>query len=260
VDSNVTASVAVTAEFDSIYPVADMAGTQSTAYGTVSGALADSYFSDNTYEVLTEELDGTPTSRLEHQWTLSVYGGELSVFYVEAHHSANTEGDHFVFAWSTNSTDWVDMLTVTKTNDNNSLQYYLLPTELNGTVYIRVKDTDRSANRTALDSLYVDEMFIVSDLPVIAPIQASNPQPAANATGVSKTPVLSWTPGVQAAMHAVYFGTNPVPGSAEFKGSQSGTSYTPGTLTGGKTYYWLINETNSLGTTTGTVWSFTTTP
>jgi hypothetical protein len=90
------------------------------------------------------------------------------------------------------------------------------------------------------------------------PGQASNPNPAANATGVVLSPTLSWTAGAGATSHTVYFGTNPTPGAAELKGSQAGTSYSPGALTGLTTYYWRIDEVNAQGTTTGLVWSFTT--
>ncbi|MHC4302222.1 MAG: hypothetical protein ACYS7Y_33600, partial [Planctomycetota bacterium] len=38
----------------------------------------------------------------------------------------------------------------------------------------------------------------------------------------------------------------------------TGTSYNPGTLSYSTTYYWRIDATNSSGTTTGDVWSFTT--
>lgn len=90
------------------------------------------------------------------------------------------------------------------------------------------------------------------------PNQATNPSPAINATGVSLTPTLTWTSGLGAASHQVYFGTNPNPGPSELKGSQSGNSFSPGTLAIQTAYYWRIDETNTQGTTTGVVWKFTT--
>jgi hypothetical protein len=56
----------------------------------------------------------------------------------------------------------------------------------------------------------------------------------------------------------VYFGTDPIPGVNEFQGNQTGTTFDPGTLDAGTTYYWRIDEVGSGGTTTGVVWSFTT--
>ncbi len=43
-----------------------------------------------------------------------------------------------------------------------------------------------------------------------------------------------------------------------FKGNQTTTTFDPGTLDYATTYYWRIDEINTIGTTTGTVWSFTT--
>ena len=43
-----------------------------------------------------------------------------------------------------------------------------------------------------------------------------------------------------------------------YKGNQAGVTFDPGTMDEGKTYYWRIDEVNSYGTTTGSVWSFTT--
>ena len=88
------------------------------------------------------------------------------------------------------------------------------------------------------------------------PGQASNPSPANGATSVGTTTDLSWTAGSGATSRDVYFGTaNPPP---QVSSSQTGTTYDTGTMNNSTTYYWRIDEKNSYGTTTGTVWSFTT--
>jgi hypothetical protein len=89
------------------------------------------------------------------------------------------------------------------------------------------------------------------------PGAASNPVPANAATNVSLTQDLSWTAGSGATSHDVYFGTSS-PGT--FRGNQTGTTYDTGTMSNNTTYYWRIDEKNASGTTTGTVWSFTTVP
>jgi len=89
------------------------------------------------------------------------------------------------------------------------------------------------------------------------PGQASNPNPADSATGVSVDADLSWTAGSDATSHDVYFGT---PSSPPFIQNQAGTTFDPGTLASETTYYWRIDEKNAVGTTTGVVWSFTTMP
>jgi glucose/arabinose dehydrogenase len=90
------------------------------------------------------------------------------------------------------------------------------------------------------------------------PGAASNPMPTHMATGVSLNPTLSWTAGSGATSHQVFFGTSPTPGTGDLKSTQSGTSYSPGTLAAASTYYWRIDEVNGQGTNTGPVWSFST--
>jgi len=90
---------------------------------------------------------------------------------------------------------------------------------------------------------------------VAPPVQATNPDPADSAVDISKTADLSWTAGSGATSHDVYFGTTS-PGS--FQGNQTATTFDPGTMANDTTYYWRIDEINAGGTTTGTVWSFTT--
>jgi len=90
------------------------------------------------------------------------------------------------------------------------------------------------------------------------PGQASNPSPANSTTDVSVTDDLSWTAGSGSTSSDVYFGTDPTPDSGEFQGNQTATTFDPGTMANNTTYYWRIDEINGEGTTTGTVWNFTT--
>src|SRR5262249_47695175 len=64
--------------------------------------------------------------------------------------------------------------------------------------------------------------------------------------------------GTGASSNQVYFGTTPTLSSANLKGTQSATIYSPGALAAGATFYWRIDELNSAGVTPGTVWNFTT--
>jgi chemotaxis receptor (MCP) glutamine deamidase CheD len=87
------------------------------------------------------------------------------------------------------------------------------------------------------------------------PSQASNPTPANGAINVGTTTDLSWIAGDGAASHDVYFGTVS-PGT--FQSNQTGTTFDTGTMANSTTYYWRVDEKNTVGTTTGEVWSFTT--
>ena len=90
------------------------------------------------------------------------------------------------------------------------------------------------------------------------PDAATNPSAATGVMDVALNASLSWTAGARADSHDVYFGESPTPDAGEFQGNQTATSFDPGILPEGTTYYWRIDEVNEFGTTTGTVWSFTT--
>ncbi|WP_160114797.1 discoidin domain-containing protein [Aquimarina sp. AU474] len=94
--------------------------------------------------------------------------------------------------------------------------------------------------------------------PAGIPGTANTPNPVNGGAGISTGTSLSWSAGSDTNSHNVYFGTSSILGSADFKGNQISTSYTPGSLNTSSTYYWRVDEVNSLGTTTGPVWSFTT--
>jgi hypothetical protein len=87
----------------------------------------------------------------------------------------------------------------------------------------------------------------------MSPLKAWNPNPADGAIWVSTTISLSWAAGVDATSHDVYFGTSDPP---PFTGNQADTTFDPGTMDYSTKYYWRIDEVNSSGKTTGTVWSF----
>jgi Zn-dependent metalloprotease len=92
----------------------------------------------------------------------------------------------------------------------------------------------------------------------VPPSPATSPYPSNFATNVSVSQTLYWGAGSGATSHKVYFGTDSTPDSGEYKGTFTSTSYSPGTLAYSTTYYWRIDEVNSAGTTTGSVWRFTT--
>jgi hypothetical protein len=140
------------------------ASSESTVSGSASGTYRATYYSDDSYEAITEtESGGQPAKRysyLEHTWAINIGSGGNPVLFVEAHHTANSEGDDFVFGYSTDNVNFTDVLTVTKTSDNNTEQSVALPGGLTGTVYIRVTDADQSQGNRNLDTVYVDKLYI----------------------------------------------------------------------------------------------------
>ena len=101
------------------------------------------------------------------------------------------------------------------------------------------------------------------------PVQANGPNPGNGASDINQISTLNWKPGIQAASHEVYFGTdadavkNADIASPEHKGSRNlgSESYDPGQLQWDTTYYWRIDEVNVANPDSpwvGNVWSFTT--
>jgi hypothetical protein len=95
----------------------------------------------------------------------------------------------------------------------------------------------------------------VAEQPLPLPGQAGNPNPPDGATSVEITADLSWTAGSNATSHDVYFGTGSSPA---FQGNHTAATFTPDEMRYNTTYNWRIDEVNASGTTTGTIWSFTT--
>lgn len=94
---------------------------------------------------------------------------------------------------------------------------------------------------------------------------ARTPYPSHGETGVSIDADLGWFPGVYAVetnAHTLYFGESPDQVNGGTAGiTQSATTYDPGRLNYGTTYYWRVREKNGPpenGFNEGNVWSFAT--
>jgi hypothetical protein len=96
-----------------------------------------------------------------------------------------------------------------------------------------------------------------------SPFIARDPNPASGAADVT-APLFMWTSSANAATDDVYFGTNPTPGPAEFKGKQSSMQqlyFHMDLLEPGAKYYWRVDTTDTAGVLhTGRIWTFTVMP
>ena len=52
------------------------------------------------------------------------------------------------------------MVTVTKTSDDDGYQTFSFPASLSGTVYIRVRDSNRVAGNREMNTVHIDHLFI----------------------------------------------------------------------------------------------------
>ncbi|MHC4143989.1 MAG: LamG domain-containing protein [Planctomycetota bacterium] len=95
----------------------------------------------------------------------------------------------------------------------------------------------------------------------IPPKTAWQPAPADGARYVAPDAELSWTAGFGGKLHTVYFGDDfDTVANATGGVAQGTTTFSPGELALGTTYYWRVDEFDPPFTHKGDVWSFTTLP
>jgi len=94
---------------------------------------------------------------------------------------------------------------------------------------------------------------------MVPPKTAYFPNPADGAELVDLNGQLSWTAGLGAKLHYIFFGEDFDEVNNTETGKPNGpTNYNPGPLKLAKTYYWRVDEYDSIETHKGEVWSFTT--
>ena len=141
-----------------------------------------------------------------------------------------------------------------------------------GNMYSLVMEYYENGGGTAAQLRWSSESTPKQLIPQAAlapPVKARNPKPRNGTVGVRLTDVLKWKSGDDAASHEVYFGTdanavkNATTASPEYKGPKAlgDESYDPGKLAWDTTYYWRVDEVNSIDPNSpwvGNVWSFAT--
>jgi PKD repeat protein len=171
-----------------------------TQWGAMTaGSYLDTDLADGIYQALTEaESGGKPSlrhSRLSHTWSFDVFPGPYHVFYVDAHHTPNAEGDHFVFEYSRDGVAYAPMVVVGVTAPGGGLRSFAFAEDVSGRLYVRVTDSDRSPGNKTADTLYVDEMFVVTSW------QSTEPPPAATTVYVASV-VVDSVKALRGASHA----------------------------------------------------------
>ena len=90
------------------------------------------------------------------------------------------------------------------------------------------------------------------------PGQATQPAPSNTATDVSITETLVWVLGADTDSVDLYFDDASPLGAEDAVDEDTDTTYDPGTLSYNTTHYWRVDPVNTVDTTTGVEWSFTT--
>jgi len=128
---------------------------------------------------------------------------------------------------------------------------------MNDAMWLRIESAGEGA--------WVDNITVVS---LVDPAIAYNPSPASMSTDVVRDVVVSWTPGIFALKHDVYFGTNLDDVASASRTNpldvlaiegQDADTYDVGRLAFGETYFWRVDEVNGTPDRTvfkGDIWSF----
>ncbi len=142
-----------------------------TNQGSVIGTYADLAQLDGSMQQLTEtESGGKPElrhSELDHTWTLDVPSSQTLSFHVWAGRADNSDNDDFLFEYSANGEPFRSLVAVTAP----TLTHYeaFMPTDVSGSVTIRVVDTDRSQGNRSLDAVRIDQLYIESGGSSVSP-------------------------------------------------------------------------------------------
>lgn len=129
--------------------------------------------------------------------------------------------------------------------------------EMAKTYYWRIDEFDGIAN-------HIGNVWSFTTVGAVA-----DPSPSNGAVDLDQTSILTWTAGVFAESHELYFGdnadavANAMKSSPEYKGTKmlGDESYDPGELAWETEYFWRIDEVNGTNADSpwlGKVWSFTT--
>ncbi len=254
-----------TSEIDHTDPV----GTGTiTARAQISSNESAARAFDNLYTAGTQNstwskwLDngGTPStsnpSWIQIQLPTAVTVNKLAI--ISANDDYGRDPKDFNLQGSNNGTSWTALGSWSNQTFSSRFQkreFTFSNTNIYNYYKLNITKNDENVSMTQLCEI---ELYGPEGSSPVLPGLASSPGPANGATGVSITTDLSWTAGSGATSHGVYFGTDATPDNGEFKDFYSVTSFDPGTLAENTTYYWRVDEINSVGTTTGDVWSFTT--
>jgi hypothetical protein len=161
--------------------------------GTIDGGYLLTQEDDGVVESISEqESGGKPQNRysfLEHIWIINVAPGNVATLYANAWNSGSIDGDTFIFAYSTDDLTYTNMFTVANTSDSGPVSF-VLPPSVQGTLYVRVKDSDQNTGNRPLDTIYVDHLFVRTEvIPGTPPAAASS----LSATAVSAYQItLDW--------------------------------------------------------------------
>jgi hypothetical protein len=230
-----------------------------------------------------KDLSGAPVltqteGSINHNWSGGEVAGGLSD-NVCARWTANLEAPFTeTYTFTTTSDDgvrlWLDgKLIIDNWTDHTSATNAAKVNLVAGQVYsLRMEWYDNTSVAVAQltwESVSVPRQIVPQGW-LQLPLRAAGPSPASGAPHAAPDLSLQWIAGEEATDHDIYFGEDAkavadadAKTASIYRGRQKAdaTSYDPGALDWGKTYYWRVDEINTANADSpwkGVVWSFTT--
>ncbi len=143
------------------------AAGESSVAGIVSGTFLETQVNDAFVQAVMEQTTGGKPNRrqslLEHKWMFQVEPGASVTLFANTWASPSTQGDSFVFSYSSDDSNYTEMFTVSSDFDDDNYYVYRLPPDISGTVYLKATDTLRTAGFSEQGTLYVDHLVIRTD-------------------------------------------------------------------------------------------------
>jgi len=232
--------------------VYSLARGETLVAGSQVGDYLDTQADDDDSEQLTEQQSGgkpsNRTSLLDHKWIFDVTPGSSVTFLAQAYQLSGGDGDDFVMAYSSDDVAYDDMVVVTTQTEPGECLTFDLPASLQGNVYVRVQDTDRTAGHSALDTLVVDHLMIRTTV-VADTGQVGNPPGAPvlqEALAGDTLVTLAWTPSDGASSYTVWRSADGSTFSA-IATQISGTTCEDTGVINGTSYEYQVTAVNAYG-------------
>jgi hypothetical protein len=136
--------------------------------GSVSGDCTATWVDDGELEMITErESGGKPSTRhtfMEHKWSFDLLAGQATTFWANVWATSSADDDQFVFSYSMDDVTYRDLFTVGETSDNGMYMVSQMPDTSSGTLYVKVTDTDRTPGHRFRDTIYIDHIFVRTEM------------------------------------------------------------------------------------------------